>query len=391
MKLPCNCFVRFIAFGIVAASSTGIQADDWPLVRGDVRGSGVAAKPVADQLDVLWKYTAGKEGGFDATAVIENGIAYVGDSAGTVHAVRVADGTPVWTKPFEDSGFGAGAAVGKDRLYVGDLNGVVRCLSIVDGAEIWKKDLEAEIYAGPTLVNDMLLVTTEAGKLYCLDVKNGEPRWPPFAIEAPLRCSPTVSGGKVMLAGCDAKLHFIDIMTGEEVATAEIDGPTGSTAAMNGDRVYFGTESGTFFAIDAPANDAPTSGSKDSAKPAWTYRDPRRGQPIRSAAAVRDDLIVYGSQGKAIYALDPSSGKLTWNQPLATRTRVESSPVVAGDRIIAATTGGVLYILDAKTGEVKRQYEAGGHFTASPAVVDGRIILGNADGTLYCFGKKPTD
>ena len=33
-------------------------------------------------------------------------------------------------------------------------------------------------------------------------------------------------------------------------------------------------------------------------------------------------------------------------------------------------------------------FDAGGGFTASPAVVDGRIILGNTDGTLYCFGPK---
>jgi outer membrane protein assembly factor BamB len=395
MKRRYNILNKFIAIatlaGLAALAATG-QADDWPLVRGDIRGSGVAAKPVPDKLDVMWTYRAGKDAGFDATAVITGGVIYVGDNAGSVHAVRLADGAPVWTKSFEDSGFGASAAVGKDRLYIGDLNGTVRCLKTTDGSEIWNKDLESEIYAGPTLVDDRLLVTTEAGKLYCLDVKDGQERWQPFSIEAPLRCSPTVSAGKVMLAGCDAQLHFIDIATGEETATRDIDGPTGATAAMNGDRAYFGTEGGTFFAIDAPADIAPAptapTGDADASKPAWSFRDPRRGQPIRSAAAVTDKLIVYGSQGKAIYGLDPVSGKPKWNQPLATRTRVESSPVIAGNRVIAATTGGVLYVLDANTGEVISQYEAGGNFTASPAVVDGKIILGNGDGTLYCFGAK---
>jgi outer membrane protein assembly factor BamB len=383
---------QFMAWAALFALTMTARADDWPLVRGDIRGSGVAAKPVPDKLDVLWTYRAGNDTGFDATAVIAGGVVYVGDNAGTVHAIRLADGTPVWTKSFEDSGFGAGAAVGKDRLFIGDLNGVIRCLNTADGSELWKKDLESEVYAGPTLLDDSLLVTTEGGKLFSLDVNDGVERWQPFSIEAPLRCSPTVSAGKVMLAGCDAKLHFIDIATGKEVGTTEIDGPTGSTAAVGGDRVYFGTESGTFFAIDAPSgiSPAPTApnGDAESSKPAWTYRDPRRGQPIRSAAAVTDKLIVYGSQGKAIYALDPASGKPKWSQPLATRTRVESSPVIAGNRVIAATAGGVLYLLDADTSETKWQYEAGGNFTASPAVVDGRIILGNGNGTLYCFGAK---
>ena len=35
---------------------------------------------------------------------------YVGDSEGTLHAVKLADGKPVWTKKFDDSGgFMAGA------------------------------------------------------------------------------------------------------------------------------------------------------------------------------------------------------------------------------------------------------------------------------------------
>jgi outer membrane protein assembly factor BamB len=149
---------------------------------------------------------------------------------------------------------------------------------------------------------------------------------------------------------------------------------------MRGDRVYFGTEGGTFFAIDVPTN------GNDPAV-AWTFRDPRRGQPIRTAAAVTDQLVVFGSQGKAVYGLDPATGNEKW-KPLATRSRIESSPVIAGNRVVVATAAGKIYLLDANTGEVKWEQEMGGSFTASPAVVDAKIILGNGDGTLYCFGSK---
>jgi outer membrane protein assembly factor BamB len=149
---------------------------------------------------------------------------------------------------------------------------------------------------------------------------------------------------------------------------------------MRDERVYFGTEGGTFFAIDVPADEMA------DATVAWSRRDPRRGQPIRSAAAVNDQIVVYGSHGKAIYGLDPSSGEEKWI--VATRSRIESSPVIAGQRVVAATAAGKLYLLDANSGEVKWEQDAGGSFTASPAVVGGRIILGNTDGTLYCFGSK---
>jgi outer membrane protein assembly factor BamB len=149
---------------------------------------------------------------------------------------------------------------------------------------------------------------------------------------------------------------------------------------MHAQRVYFGTEGGTFFAIDVPDDNREPPGV------AWTYRDPRRGQPIRSAAAISDDLVVFGSQGKALFGLHPKNGALRWTLP--TRSRIESSPIIAGRHVIAATTAGKMYLLDAATGEAKWEYDAGGSFTASPAVAGGRIILGNTDGTLYCFGQK---
>ena len=57
-------------------------------------------------------------------------------------------------------------------------------------------------------------------------------------------------------------------------------------------------------------------------------------------------------------------------------------------RVVAATTAGKIYLLDPKSRETTWEYDAGGGFIGSPAVVDGKIVLGNTDGTLYCFGSK---
>jgi outer membrane protein assembly factor BamB len=356
------------------------RANDWPLVRGDELGTAVAKSSLPNEPEVIWEYKLSSDAGFDATAVVAGGIIYVGDSAGAFHAVRLADGTAVWTKEFVDSSFSAGAAVVNDRVYIGDLNGVIRCLATSDGEEKWSASVESEIHAGPTPHGDNLLITCESGTLSCFSMADGSEAWPPFKIDAPLRCSPTISHGRVMLAGCDSLLHIINADDGKQLHTIEIDGPTGATPAMLDARVYFGTESGTFFAIDvADANDQPPT-------LAWTFQDPKRGQSIRTAAAINDQVVVFGSQGKAIYGLNPANGELKWTVP--TRSRVESSPVIAGKLVVAATTAGKIYLLDVATGESIWEYDAGGGFTASPAVVDGRIILGNTDGTLYCFGAK---
>ena len=373
-------FSLSMAAVMVASIAAQIEADDWPLVRGNLAGTGVAESKLSDKLDVIWSYKTTGDAGFEATAVMAAGIIYVGDNAGTFHAVNFADGSLVWTKAFENTSFLAGAAIDGGKLYVGDGNGIVRCLAAADGTEIWNADLGAEIYAGPTVHEQRVLVTSESGTFVCFDAASGDERWT-FRIEAPLRCSPTVISGHVLLAGCDSQLHVIDAATGEETNKVTIDAPTGSTAAAQRERVFLGTEGGTFYAIDAPAGVDKPPGV------AWSFRDAERGQPIRSAAAVNELLVVYGSQSKAIFALDPANGELKWK--LATRSRVDTSPVIAGDRVVAAAERGVVYVLDAAIGDVKWQFDAGGRFTASPIVVESRIIVGNTDGTLNCFGAMP--
>ena len=59
-----------------------------------------------------------------------------------------------------------------------------------------------------------------------------------------------------------------------------------------------------------------------------------------------------------------------------------------GDRIYIGSSDGHLYALNPRTGEKVWDYEAGGDFVASPAVASERLVIGNGDGTLYCFGAK---
>jgi outer membrane protein assembly factor BamB len=370
-------FVLVVATTLVIACGQ-VRAEDWPLVRGDAQGTGVAHGTLPDSPALLWKYSAGKDAGFESPAVAASGAIYVGDTAGAFHAVRLADGTATWKKEFADSGFTAGASLEADRLYVGDMNGVIRCLLTADGQELWSQKLEGEVHAAPSINGDDVLFTSESGTLSCRNKSDGSERWQ-FHIEAPLRCTPTISAGRAAVAGCDSNLHWVDVAGGKETEVVEIDAPTGSTPAMHGEHVYFGTEGGTFYAISEPA-----AGKKSTV--AWTYRDPQRNQPIRAAAAVNDELVVYGGQGKAIYGLDPTNGKEKWRVP--TRSRVESSPVIVGNRVVAATAAGKIYLLATATGDIVWEYDAGGSFIASPAIVDNKIVIGNTDGTLYCFGTK---
>jgi outer membrane protein assembly factor BamB len=362
-----------ICFAIVCASITAAQAGDWPFDRGNKLATGAVQEELPAELHVVWKQTL-PDSGFEATAVIVDGILYLGDVDGTFYAYRLNDGSEVWKQKFDDSGFLAGAAFSEGKLYVGDFNGVIRALDAKDGKELWKYEAKGEAYAAPNVVDGRVLVTTEAGELLSLAKDTGELEWQ-FQIEAPLRCWPTVVDGRVMLAGCDERVHAVDITTGKEVAGVDIDGPTGSTPAMLDGKALFGTEQGSFYAINSKNMEI-----------AWRFQDPENTDAIHTAAAVHGPVAVYGTQGKTVYALNPANGEVAWKFPV--RSHVESSPVIAGSSAFLATKRGMIHRVEVGSGKELWSYEAGGDFQASFAISDGKLVIGNTDGTLYCFGEK---
>jgi outer membrane protein assembly factor BamB len=69
---------------------------------------------------------------------------------------------------------------------------------------------------------------------------------------------------------------------------------------------------------------------------------------------------------------------------------VISTEAVIADRKIAITTvDGTLYIVDAESGKTCETANLGESQTTSAALSDGRLIIGQSDGTITCFEGSP--
>ncbi len=375
-----------------AADAARAPADAWPVARGCIEGTGVSAATLRLPLVEAWRREF--EGtAFGTVPVIADGVAYVGDLDGTFHAVSLADGADRWSFKAEDAGFPSAAAVGRvgdaRLVVVGDDVGLVRAFDAASGEVRWTYETQGEISGGPTILDGpdgpRVLVGSQDAALACLDLAGGALIWK-HEIADQIRCSPTVArtsaGDRVFLAGCDGRLHVIDVATGAETAAVPIDGPTGTTPASLGDRVFFGTEGGVFFAIDVVKGEV-----------AWRVAATAAGQSYRSSAAVAGDLAIVGFRGKAIEAFAATDGGRAWKRPM--RGRVEASPVVASMTgpdgaaprpvAIVADAAGTVAALDAATGAVAWEFDAGGGFSGGAAVADGRVVLASDDGILWCF------
>ncbi len=289
----------------------------------------VATSTLPETLDVLWTFSS-EQHGFEATAVIADGLVYVGSLDGNFYVLNLEDGKEKWRYHTE-----LGFSARRPSTMAAYSSAMPTASSTVSRPPPANR-------CGPPRQTPRSTPGRTSTRTRCSSV----PRTPrsiatkrpadklvwKYAIGDQIRCSPTIVDGKAFLAGCDAKLHIVDLEKGEATATVEIDAPTGSTPAVGGTRVFFGTEGSSFFGIDW-----------QQAKVIWNMKSPRN-MPFRSSAAVTDEEVIFGGRDKQIYALDPADGHELWK--FATRSRVDSSPVVVGQRVFVGSSDGRLYALD---------------------------------------------
>jgi outer membrane protein assembly factor BamB len=363
------------AAAVAGDDNDSSDSAQWPVFRGNAQATGVADSKLPEQLQLAWKYTVEK-GSFEATPVVVDHTVYIGDMDGTFYAIDLQTGQERWKFDIgkDKAGFTAAAAVQDGLVYIGDMDGNFFCLDANSGEKRWSATSGGEIDSAANFYHDNVLFGSQDATLYCLNSKTGQPQWT-HQIGDQIRCSPTVVDDCCFLAGCDGKLHVIDLHSGKETGAVDIAAPTGSTPAASGDFIYFGTEGATFFCVNWK-----------QLKPVWNWQDRLRSQSIRSSAALTRVAVIFGGRDKMVHALEVKTGDKLWD--FNTKGRVDSSPVVVGQRVFVGSADGRIYGLDVATGNKVWEYETGGALVGSPAVAQRRLLIASDTGVVYCWDEK---
>jgi outer membrane protein assembly factor BamB len=156
-----------------------------------------------------------------------------------------------------------------------------------------------------------------------------------------------------------------------------------SAPTLDGTRLYFGTDNGSFWALNQ------TDGTT-----AWEYKIPfgSRAKKTFSAPAVSKDSVYVGAHDGTFYALDKETGKRRWTYMEA--DWVESSPCLAPDLglvFVNLEFGiwnklGAFVALDERTGKKRWEAPLAGTVHASPAYAAGSdVVISAADDTIAAF------
>ncbi len=362
-----------------------IGPSDWPSFRGNERLTGVATSTLSNKPVLRWKFSAGEPVG--SSAAIVEGVAYVGCDNGTLYALKLADGSLIWATKTPASRATSGPAstsqaipptiqsspaICGDLVLYGDEDGGFHALNKADGSRRWSFRAEAENISSPTYAGDRIVFGSYDGNVYCLKLADGALLWK-LLTDGRVHGTVGVTDGKAVVAGCDQKLHILQLSDGKPLETVDLRSVSGCSAAILDDTVYVGTFGNEVLAIDLKRGER-----------RWTFTNKDRDFPFYASAAVTDELVIIGSRDKLVHALDRKTGKPRWQ--FRTRGRVDSSPVVAGDRVWVGSSDGNLYALDLRRGEERWRYEAGSPITASPAIGGDCLVIGTEDGDILCFG-----
>ena len=355
---------------------------DWPLVRGDASGTGVAVGKLPADPKVLWEYKTGDEkAGFEGTPIIADGKILIGDFEGNVHAIDLRTGKIVW-KAKGKEGFTTAGAVSNGMFVIGDFSSNIYCFRVSDGEQVWSVESEQQVINGGNFIGNDVLLSSDSGTLFALDLKTGKQKWN-FETGDQLRSSASLWKSVALLGGCDSRLHKIDVEKG--VALGEgysLMSPTLSTPNIIGDIAILPTQPGVVFAIRLDTNET-----------LWSYNpDPSMNTDIRSSSATLatitdgkiEGIVVVPSRNKRLLGIDAATGKLKWEVVL--KKRSDASPVICDGRAWLGASDGMVYGISLD-GKETWSYQLSGQILASPAIAEDRLIIATEKGSVVCFGK----
>jgi eukaryotic-like serine/threonine-protein kinase len=357
-----------------AVMKTAISAIDpdagWPMFRGSQNLSGVSTADLPKVPKLRWTFQA--KDSIESSAAIAGNIAYVGSMDASLSAVDLNTGKLRWryatAGPIQESS----PCVRNGLVFVGDLNGIFHAVDALTGKARWTFKAEGEIKSSPNYLGNRIYFGSYDQNLYCIAADTGTLMWK-YTTEGPVHCTPAIDKGRVYISGCDETFRAIDALSGKQVFSVQLGAYTGASAAIQGNHAYVGTFGNEVLCLNIQQRAVQ-----------WVYRNPARSFPYYSSAGVTDAQVVLGGRDKLVHCLDRLSGKELWT--FTTKARVESSPLVAGNRVFVGSNDGFLYELDLATGKKNWEFAGGAPMSASPAAAQGYIVVGNQDGALYCFG-----
>jgi polyvinyl alcohol dehydrogenase (cytochrome) len=417
-----------------SASTADSRADDWALYGHDYANTRrnvdetKITRATVQRLDKQW--SRDDLVAVTGTPTVADGVAYLGDWTGAVHALDAETGDEVWSTQLGGMFVGAPSVV-DDAVYASSGSNLFR-LDRDSGEVVWTAKTNdhplSQINASPVVVDGLVLQGvasfevvlpqdeyTFRGSIGAYDADTGDEVWRFYTTDNDAKGGAGV--GIWSTPAVDVERGLLYVGTGN--AYAEPTGPLADsiialdykTGALEWKRQF--THPDVFSAGNPGGKDADVGASpnlwtsngrelvgagdkggvyhaldRDTGEIVWERRLTAGsvfGGEIGSGAFVDGKLVVVSNVGDAetntpkdvshVFALDPATGDELWKSKEFPQLMFAPVGAVPGLAFVG-TTAGTLVALDTRDGKQLWSYDAPAKTGCGPSIVDGNVLWG---------------
>jgi outer membrane protein assembly factor BamB len=356
---------------------------------------------LGDEPKRKWSSDVGEGSGDDrhilAQPLVVDGTVYTMDARSLITAFDSETGRRVWRTDIEldeeDGGyFGGGLAYEDGRLFVTTGFAIIFALDATSGEIIWQQRVTGPMRAAPAVSGGRVFATTLDNRTFALAADNGRRLWEHTGVQeiAGLLggASPAVAGSVVVVPYSSGELHALLVENGRELWSDVLTpvnrfDPVSNLAQIKGMPVI---DRGLVLAISHAGR--------------MVAIDLRRG--VRAWELEAGGVQMPWSAGDFIYLLTTESevvcvvrqsGRVRWVQALPRFEDPEElegpigwfGPVLAGDRLIVASSTGDAISISPYTGELLGRIALPGTPTVAPVVADNTLYVLTEDASLVAI------
>jgi outer membrane protein assembly factor BamB len=252
--------------------------------------------------------------------------------------------------------------------------------------KIWAHNFNTLLEFPPVIYGNHIFQLGDNGVLVALDKYTGKTFWArslgTLSASTPAVNSSTVY---VTLLGSSGggRIYAVNSKDGKTRWWRALSSPSESSPLLDGDKLFFGSQSGLVYALNARNGTV-----------LWTYH---AGGSVKASPTLSGGVLYFGDYSGHLQAVSEDSGRSQWvsgsEGALLGSGTFYSTPAVVYGRVFLGNTDGRIYAYDASTGRLDWAVQTGAYVYSSPAVANApglgpTVYIGSYDGTFYALNAR---
>lgn len=264
------------------------------------------------------------------------------------------------------------SADGKGHIFAQDKN---------NGAVKWRVDTKATLSAGPTVIQDIILVGTRDGHLRAYQLQDGRFLWQ-TPLNGEVLATPKAYQGMIYVKTQEGTITALSLAEGKIHWRYSLHMPPivlrhSSSPVITPSHVLVGFPNGRLVALHR--QNGMVDWERDIAVPKGRSDIQRMSDISADPVVINNTAYVVSYQGR-LAALSEQDGQSIWEQDMSSYSGLD----VAGHTLFVADAKGDVWALDRTSGKVMwKQSSLQGRRLSKPVAFGDTIVVGDEDGFVH--------